>query len=262
MKIHRIYAIILRYLYLFRHNLDRINNIFYWPLIDLLLWGLTSRYFLSLNPQAHQIILVVLTGVLFWLIIYWSQYEVAVNLLEELWNKNLINIFSSPLKFNEWLVSFLIIGLVRSSISFLVASIFAYVLYRFQIIALYGLYLLSFIALLTLTGWWVGFLVGGIILRYGTRVQSLSATAIVLLAPFSAVYYPVAILPIWAQKISAFLPTSYVFEGAREIINGQPLDYHKLFISLGLNIIYLILSLAFLRKSFDKVLEKGLVKVY
>jgi len=260
MKIHRIYAIILRYLYLFRHNLDRINNIIYWPLIDLSLWGLTSLFFLRLNPQAPQIILIVLSGVILWLVVYWGQYEVSINLLEDLWNKNLINLFSSPLKFSEWISAFLLIGLIRSAISFAVASIYAYILYRFKIV-LYGFNLLPFFILLIMSGWWVGFFVGGIILRYGTRLQSLAGTAIVFLAPFSAVYYPRSILPQWAQTISLLLPTSYIFEGAREIITGQSLDWQKVLVAAVLSIFYLSIGFIFLYRSFIKILDKGLLKL-
>ena len=111
-------------------------------------------------------------------------------------------------------------------------------------------------------GWAAGFFVAAVILRFGTKVQNLAWTFGGLLGPFSAIYYPVSILPGWAQSVAAILPSSYVFEGMREVINKGRLDTRLLVISFFLNVVYLVFSLVFLQKSFNKVLEKGMVKVY
>jgi ABC-2 type transport system permease protein len=51
MKINRVYALLLRYFFYFRHSLDRMTDAFYWPTMDLLLWGLTSVYFRQYLPS-------------------------------------------------------------------------------------------------------------------------------------------------------------------------------------------------------------------
>ena len=261
MKTHRIYALILRFIYLFRHSYDRITDAFYWPVIDLTIWGLTSSFLMTFAPNAPQIILIVLSGQMFWLIVWRAQYEITVNLLEELWNKNLINIFVSPIKFSEWVMSYIIVGIIKVAFSFPFAMLVAYLLYKIKII-FFGWYFIPIIFLLFMTGWWVGFFVAGVILRFGTKVQTLAWTFVWAIGPFAAIYYPVSTLPDWAQKIPLFVPASYIFEGIREIINTGKIDPNMLYISLILNIIYLIFSLLFLHSSFKKVLEKGLIKVY
>jgi len=261
MKIHRIYGITLRFMFYFRRSLDRLSDAFYWPTIDLLIWGITSSYLKSYGQGLSQIVLLIISGILFWIIVWRGQYEITVNLLEDLWSKNLPNIFVSPVKFSEWVSSFIIIGIIKSILSFTFASFLAFLLYKINIFV-YGFYLLPFIFLLILTGWWIGFLVAGMILRYGTKIQTLAWTAVMVIAPFSAIYYPVSILPNWAQKVAMIVPTSYVFEGAREVMNKGYLDLNKLYISLILNLIYLPLAIFFLKKSFDKALEKGLVSLY
>jgi len=50
MKWHRIYGMILRYMYYFKHSFDRISDTFYWPTLDLIMWGLTSVYAKSFMP--------------------------------------------------------------------------------------------------------------------------------------------------------------------------------------------------------------------
>lgn len=260
MKFHRIYGIILRYMFYFRRSLDRLSDSFYWPTIDLVVWGITSTYFKTYAPESSQIVLIVVSGILLALIVWRAQYEITLNLLEDMWNKNLINIFVAPLKFSEWITSFLILGIFKAILSLSFAMVVAYILYKVEIF-FYGFYLIPFILLLILTGWWVGFFVAGIILRFGTKVQTLGWSMVAILFPFSAIYYPVSILPEWAQKISLFVPASYVFEGSRQIINTGNLDINKLLISFGISIVYIILSLIFLKKSFQKVLERGLARL-
>lgn len=261
MKINRIYAVILRYLFHFRHSLDRIFDAFYWPTLDLLIWGLTSTYFTQYAKETSTIIVVIVTGILFWLIVWRAQYEITVNVLEELWNKNLINLFVSPLKFSEWITSSIIVGLIKASFSFSFAMLVAFLLYKIELF-FYGMYFIPFLAILIMFGWVIGFFVAGLILRFGTKVQVFAWSTVWLFAPFSAIYYPVSALPVWAQKVSLFFPASYVFEGAREVLSKGVLDLNKVYIALFLNIIYLILSIIFLKSSFSKVLQRGLVKLY
>lgn len=261
MKLHRIYAIILRYMYSFRHSYDRLADTFYWPTLDLLLWGITSAYFRSYIPGTSQILLIILSAILLWIIVWRGQYEITIGVLEELWNRNLVNIFVAPLKFSEWIMALITLGVIKAIMSFSFGLVVAFLLYKIKVFA-FGFYLIPFALLLILTGWWVGFFIAGLILRYGSKIQTLAWTALWIISPFSAIYYPVSSLPDWAQKISLLIPTSYVFEGAREVINKGTLDLNKLYISFLLNLIYLALSLIFLRKSFNKVLQMGLVKVY
>ena len=152
----------------------------------------------------------------------------------------------------------MLLGLIKAVFSLPFAAFLAFLLYKFNIF-MYGFYFLIFIILLFMTGWSVGFLVSGIILRFGTRIQTLAWTMIGLLSPITAVYYPVSILPIWVQKISYLLPPTYVFEAGRSLIFNSVLDSRGLLISLVLNIFYLILSLWFLKRSFNKLLDQGLV---
>lgn len=261
MKLHRIYAIILRFMYLFRHSYDRLADTFYWPTLDLLLWGITSSYLKSYTQGTPQIVSIILSGILLWIILWRGQYEITVGVLEDLWNRNLVNIFVAPLKFSEWIIALIALGIIKALMAFAFGLLVAFLLYKINVFA-FGFYLIPFSLLLILTGWCVGFFVAGIILRYGSKIQTLAWTTPWIISPFSAIYYPVSALPDWAQKVSLFVPTSYVFEGAREVIGRGTLDPNKLYISFFLNVIYLILSLIFLKKSFNKVLKNGLVKAY
>ena len=259
MKLHRIYGLILRNFYGFRKNMDRLTDSFYWPTIDLIMWGLTSQFFMAMGG-GNNVLLVVLSGLVMWLILWKSQYEISISLLDELWNRNLINLFVSPLTFTEWLVSALILGVIKVFLSFSFALGLAYLLYKVRIFE-YGFQFLPYMLILLLSGWAVGIVVTAMIFRYGTRIQAFCWTLVWVFGPFSAIYYPVSILPNWAQQISKFIPMSYAFEGMRGVIATGIVDYQKFFIGTGLALLYLFLGLIFLYRSFAKVMQKGLLKV-
>lgn len=259
MRWHKIYGILLRHYYISLRSLDRMTEIFYWPIIDLFTWGITTLYFKSYTTQSAHIVLVILSGLMFWNLAWRGQQEITTNLLEEYWNRNLINIFVAPIKFSEWVVAIMIVSLVKSGMSFIFVSIIAAWLYKVNVL-MYGFYLIPFVFLLLMTSWIFGFALSGLVLRLGSKVQALTYAVLAAFTPFSAVFFSIAILPDWAQKIAFFVPASYIFEGIRQIIQTGTMDITKLYMSLFLSSIYLFLALVYVRRSFNKVLEKGLVK--
>lgn len=261
MSPHRIYAIVLRFFYAFKYNLERITDAFYWPVIELFTWGLTSHFIQTLFPNSPQVILIFLSGLMLNFILWRGQYEITINLLNDIWNRNMINIFGAPLKFSEWISAFVILSVIKALVTFVFASLVAFFLYQYQILT-FGLYLVPFIILLLMTSWWLGFFISALIFIIGRKVEAFAWTLGALIAPFSAVFYPVSVLPPWAQEVARFIPTSYVFEGAREVVATGKLNPQKIYISFFLSLIYIILSIILLRMSFKKVLNRGLVKIF
>ena len=120
MKLHRIIAMIMRHLYLFPRTLERWAEAIYWPVLDLVLWGLTSHWVESSGSEVPQLALIVLTGVVFWQVVWRANYEISVNLLEEFWNQNLVNLFATPLSVWEWSVSLVVLGLIKNVLTLVV----------------------------------------------------------------------------------------------------------------------------------------------
>lgn len=261
MKIRRIYGIILRSLYTFRHSLDKIVDSFYWPLIDLILWGLTGTYFIAISESPDPVLQWIVAAIVLWTVVYRAQYEISGNFLEELWSRNLVNLFVSPLKFSEWLAGFMVVGILKSIVSLAFAGVVCFILYKFYILV-FGWRLLGYAIILLMTGWWLGLFVTGIILRYGTRIQAIAWTIVWVIAPFAAIYYPMSVLPEWGQYVSELIPISYIFEDMRAVIQTGSGDNSNFIYGALLNGFYLILSYVFIEKSFRKVIERGLVKVY
>lgn len=259
MKFNRIYAIIVRNLFAYKRSLDRLTDAFYWPTLDLVIWGLTSQFIAQSGNTNLNFVSVIVSAIVLWLFLWRAQYEISINVVDEMWNKNLVNLFGAPLKFSEWIISLLLLGLIKIIMAVGFAIVLAYLLYKVEIFNL-GFYIIPFMVLLILNGWVLGFLVSGLILRYGTKVQTLVWTTIWMISPFSAIYYPVSALPSWAQTISQYVPPSYIFEGMRDVVETGKADLSLLLFPGLLTVIYMIGAIIYLKSSFNKLMDKGLVK--
>lgn len=257
MKMYRVWAIVVRHLYNFRRSYDRLADSLYWPVMDIIVWGLSSKWMQETSHSYDNMALIVLTGLVFWQIVWRSNYEITVNLLEEFWNQNLANIFSTPLQIGEWILAVMFIGLVKNFLTIIVGVGAVYLLYSLSILAV-GWWLLPFFFLLLISGWFIGFFTAGLIVYYGQKIQTLAWTMGFIFAPFSAVYYPLETLPNWAKNISMLLPMTYIFEGMREVLKTNTFSMVNLSKSIFLNILYLCLAITFFIFMFNKRKEKGL----
>ena len=176
---HRVWAMVQRYFLGLIHSYDRLGDMFYWPVMDLILWGLTGVYFVQQIKNPHALF-VMLTGLIFWIVIWRTQYEITVNLLTEFWDRNLVNIFVSPLTVWEWITSLMVVGFTKMIISLTFSAVVASFLYHFNIF-LYGFWLIPIVLSLALTGWAAGFLIAGLLIRFGQKIQTLAWVGVVLM---------------------------------------------------------------------------------
>lgn len=78
-----------------------------------------------------------------------------------------------------------------------------------------------------------------------------------LIQPFSAVFYPVAVLPSWLQPVARALPSTHVFEGMRAALAGRQATGVSLLAAFGLDIVYLAAGAAFFGWILRRVRDKG-----
>jgi ABC-2 type transport system permease protein len=260
MKWYRVKAIIYRHWYNYRHSFDKLVDSFYWPTVDILLWGLTSMWIRE-NTNIPGLVVILLTGLVFWQFVWRGQYEFTVNLLEEMWNQNLVSLFASPLKIVEWVLAAIGLGLIKIlfSIGFSVGLV--WLLYAVKLWE-GGFMVLPAAVVLLMSGWWIGLFVSGILIRFGTRIQTLAWSGIYLLSPFSAIYYPVSALPEWAQQVAWFIPMSHAFTYMRAaLFDPASVKVTDLGLPLVQTIVLVLLASWWFGKSFEKSLEKGLARL-
>lgn len=256
MQIHRIIAIFLRHLYPLRRDFDIWTDMAYWPLIDTIMWGVTSQW-LGESAGVSKAVVSILTALVLWNIIWRSQSEVSRNLIDEIWNNNLVNLFATPLTLAEWITAVVTLSFFKTAITMLILIPGVFLLYSVNVFAI-GWWLIPFYFCMAMTGWWVGFISSGIVIRWGPRVQSIVWTLPAVLLPLSAVFFPLSQLPIWLRPVSLALPPTYIFESMRSLITTGSFPLINLAISLGLNVALLGVTVIWFIFQFRKSVELGL----
>src|SRR5579883_1740774 len=143
----RVYAIVLRYLYGIPHDVPRLFDIFFWPLVDLFVWGFLTVYLAQARGGAYVALSWLIGGIIFWTLLYRSSQDVAVQLLEDIWARNFLNLFASPLRLSEFITGMVLVAGVKVLITLVTLAVLALWLYHYQLLAL-GLALVPYLAVL------------------------------------------------------------------------------------------------------------------
>jgi ABC-2 type transport system permease protein len=250
----RISALLLRYLYLYRRSLPRAMELFFWPVMELLLWGFLTVYLTRF--QLPDAVVFLIGATILWEVFYRSQMAITLSVSEEIWVRNIINIFVAPVSASELVLATCLLGLIRSLLTATVLGVLAQVFYAFDLLSV-GPALVPFYASLLLFGWAVGLVTVALIFRFGQAAEALIWGVPFLIQPLSAVFYPLHVLPTWLQGIARALPSTYVFEGLRTALRTGAVDTSLLWRALALNALYLVLGALFFGWMLQRVREKG-----
>jgi ABC-2 type transport system permease protein len=238
-SLRRIWGLMYRHLVLYRRSWPRLLELAYWPILQMCIWGFTANFLRArMGNPAIMAGAALLGGVLLWEVTLRSQMGVSISFLEEIWSRNLGHVFVSPLRPFEMIAALVCMSVIRMLLGVMPAILLAWLLYAFNLFALGPVLLLFFINLMIM-GWSVALGVVSLILRHGAGAEALAWGVTFGLAPFSAVFYPVAVLPRALQPVALALPTSHVFEGMRGILLDGVVRWDHLAAAFGLNAVWL-----------------------
>jgi ABC-2 type transport system permease protein len=258
MKTHRIHALVVRHLYLYRRSLPRMMEIFYWPFLDLVIWGFITVYLTKFEGQIPGGVTFFLGALILWDILFRSQQGVTISFLEEIWARNLMNLFASPLKPSEFLAATMVMSLFKVLAVSVVMVVCAGLFYSYNIFVI-GLWLIPFVLNLVMTGWIIGVLTTALIMRFGQEAEVLAWSMVFLFQPISCVFYPIEVLPGWLQAIAWMNPAAHVFEGMRAVLSSSVSPIIHLAWATGLNLVLLGLVIAAFHRMFEFCRERGLL---
>jgi ABC-2 type transport system permease protein len=255
--LRRIWGLMYRHLALFRRSWPRVLDLAYWPILQMVIWGFTSRFFTArLGGQGAVTMGMLLGGVLLWETALRSHLGFAVTFMEEVWSRNLGHLFVSPLRPWELLAGLLGMSVIRMLLGVIPAMVLAFVLYHFNILGV-GPVLVLFALNLMIMGWWIALGCISLILSQGGGAESLVWSMLAGLAPIACVYYPVALLPTWLQPVALALPAAHVFEGMRAAISLGIVRWDHLAWAAGLNAVWLCASAALFMQQFHAARRNG-----
>lgn len=259
MNINRIFAIILRHIFLTMHQMERFFDVIISPILVLVMWGFLANY--VQNIQSQTLAAFLLGGMILWVIFEKVSTDIGVNFMFEVWDRNIINILASPITFAEFITALLLVSLTKIMVAFTSMFLMAAIFYHFQITTLgFGLVLLWINLFIFAASF--GIFNVALVLRYGHSIGPLTWILPFFVQPFAAVFYPLSILPPFFQKVAFFIPISHVFEGMRFALRTGQFDYNNFWAAIILNTIYLSAVFIFFSVTLKKVLKSGrLVKL-
>jgi ABC-2 type transport system permease protein len=219
MKPHRIKAVMLRHTYEARRNMDRIIDMVYWPVLDIIVWGFFTIYLGRGGHLQPGLVSCMLGAIILWGLFFGFQRDMAVGFLDELWSRNLVNLFSTPLSVEEYMTGLIVVNVAKAMVGMTSAALIAWVFYAFDIFPRLPMFL-PFMLNLILFALALGIIITGLIFRYTTKIQGLAWSFAGLLMPLSCVLYPLKSLPSYLRPIAWMLPTTHSFEGMRQALAG------------------------------------------
>ncbi|MEZ0344319.1 MAG: ABC transporter permease [Caldimicrobium sp.] len=256
----RVWGILLRHLYLLKHSFSRWIDLLYWPTVDLLLWGFITLY-LQKDLGKMNIPSLFLGALIFWNILIRAQQGLAVGFLEDIWARNLLHLFVSPLTILEYIFGLILYSLFKATLASAIMTALSCFLFDFNFLS-QGVLVFYLTFGLILFAWSIGLFTMAFILYLGQEAEILAWALALLFLPFSAVFYPVSALPPLFQKIAALVPPSYFFEAFRSLLLYKKLSFSLLYKGYILTFIYLSISGFFFFFAFRFAKKQGkLVKI-
>lgn len=245
MNFRIISALVLRYLFLYTRTPMRLIELVFWPVVDLLVWGNLTLFLKDHTTEeaGQYITFSLIGGMILWDVLFRAQQGVAISFLEDVWTRNLLNVFVAPVRTIEYVAATFTIGFLRIGVTVIVLALLAWFSYSFNVFILQWALIPFFINLLVF-GWSLGMISTALILRWGQAAESLAWAVPFFIQPIVAVVYPVAKLPGWAQPIAYAFPATHVFEGMREVLDPKIgyLNWNHLVWATLLNIVFLSIA--------------------
>ncbi|MBI5444248.1 MAG: ABC transporter permease [Deltaproteobacteria bacterium] len=261
MRAGRAGAIALRQFYLVRGSFSRQFPLFVWVAVDMVLWGFITRYLNAVAAAGFDFVPVLLGAVLLWDFFGRVMHGVTTAFLEDVWSRNFLNLFATPLSISEYLAGLVFSSIATSAVGLAVMLGVAAGVFGLSF-APYGLLVFPSLLVLFLFGIALGIFGSALVLRLGPASEWFIWPIPGLLSPFAGVFYPVATLPGWMQLVSRLLPPSYVFESLRAVMAGRPVPAAALLWGGALSVLCIGLACWFFGYIYRRAVATGLIARY
>jgi len=254
-------AIVIRQYYLLRGSPARILPLFGWVAIDIVLWGVFTRYLNSVASAGLNFVSAVLGAVLLWDYLVRVMQGVSVTFFEDVWSRNFLNIFATPLSITDYLTGLVVSSVANSAVGLVTMLLLASAAFGLSYF-IYGLPIVYFLLVLFLFGTALGIFSCAIVLRLGPAAEWLIWPIPAMLSPLACVFYPLSALPRWMQYPARLLPPSYIFESMRGIVAGRGASFSTLALSGAMALLYVLLAGWFFTRIYRYAVRSGLIARY
>lgn len=252
----RVWAVLFRHLMIFLNPFQQINH-FYWTLLDIVIFGFLTK---SLAQGSDHDTTIILSNLVLWNFFSRGAINTSLTIEKDLADLSFVGLLATPLNLAEMMVSQMLFSIIGSLSSFCVAFLFVYFIFDLNVFSL-GWQIFPAIGLLLVSGLAMGFLISTLLIAFGKKVSNNIYALAWLVVPFSCVFYPLEILPHFAQKIASFIPMSHVFEGLRTFVKHGDSLFKPFLMSMGLNVFYFICAITLFMIVFKHKKKVGFARL-
>lgn len=261
MSLRRVAALLLRQFYLLRGSPARVVPLFAWVAIDIVLWGFITRYLNQVSAARFNFVPAMLGAVLLWDFMARVMQGITTAFLEDVWSRNFLNLFASPLSVSEYLGGLVTSSIATSLIGLAVMIALATLVFGLSYFV-YGAMLAAYLLILFVFGIALGIFGSALVLRFGPAAEWFIWPIPAFISPLACVFYPLSVLPQWMQWLARLIPPSYVFEGMRAVLEHRPHPLAPLLFGSALAILYLLLMARAFTGVYRHAVRTGLIARY
>jgi len=103
-----------------RGSVARVLPLFAWVAVDMVLWGFLTRYLNAITRAGLDFVPTLLGAVLLWDYFTRVMHGVTTTFLEDVWSRNFLNLFATPLSIGEYVAGLVVSSVLTSAVGLVV----------------------------------------------------------------------------------------------------------------------------------------------
>lgn len=227
----------------------------FWPGIAMLSHGLLTR-FLALSPEMTAFILV---GTVAMSAVQVCQLDVGYAVLFDVWSKSVKHQFLAPLAVRHLALGSWLVGVVRGVLVWALMALMGTWAFDFDFMGAGPGAVAVFLLGCFLTALAIGLFVCTLIVLFGTRAETAAWAGVNFIVMLAGIYYPVSVLPGWAQAVAAAVPLTYFLDAFRAGYGFAPVLAAPVPTGLALAALYIVLGHRALGAAIRRARRTGLL---
>jgi ABC-2 type transport system permease protein len=173
----RIAAVIRRHWLVLWRGPHRWFEIVFWPVMDVILWGSLGLYVAKTAGSDSSAAVTAANFLLAGIVLFWTltvvQMTMSIAVMDETNTRNLLNVLTTSVTPAEYLAGVAAFGLIKLSMTMVTLTLVTLGIYGFSLASV-GWATVPIVLVLIVTGWAVGFVVLGLIIRFGPSAEILT----------------------------------------------------------------------------------------
>ena len=255
-------AVVLRQFYLIRGSLSRVLPMFAWVAVDMVLWGFITRYLNTVASSGINFVPTLLGAVLLWDFFTRVMQGVTMAFFEDVWSRNFLNIFATPLSISEYLAGLVVSSMATSSVGLAGHARAGDARFGLSFLSLRASCSSRFCSCCSCSASRWGLSAARWCCGWGRRRNGSSGRSPPCSRLLPASFIRSRRCRPGCGASRALLPPSYVFDGMRAIVSGGHASGARLLWGGSLALLYILAAGAFFKRVHRQAVRSGLIARY